>query len=324
MVPFAQWQLHAYQDAVQKYRDVIAAYDTELAHLDTLMTQAEKGTLVPDLAATDNGTDLDILPARIADADTRPYLLPLLATDRFREAFTTYRNLRIQQRQLDARMADMSAYTDMLATRRYAYESRLPQVQARLQAMDWRAMEDTVQGYAGRVDAIAAKQDAYALENAREQRQLQQIGQLEARLAHWPQARELDTQRMRLRVLKGLLRWQIEGDYTPRLWEVRKGIHALQQELGDTAERRTRLAQAQIEAPKRFEGYDGRIAELRTRIAGLQQRLAAAVLQHERFLQALIREELDHHKRELQSYRLEASYALARLLDEIATGAEGK
>ena len=75
---------------------------------------------------------------------------------------------------------------------------------------------------------------------------------------------------------------------------------------------------------RRFGSIGLAISDLRTRIAGLQQRLATAVLQHERFLQALVREELGRHKQELQNYRREASYALARLLDESATGAEGK
>lgn len=323
MIPYAQWQLHAYRDAVQKYHAVIDAYDGELTRLDEMIAQTDRGTLVADLAAPDSRADLDVLPARIGDAQTRPYLLSLLASDGFREAFTTYRNLRAQQRQLDAWTADMSAFTDMLATRRYAYESRLPQVQDRIQGMDWGALETRVQDYAGRVDAIAVRQDAVALASGDEQRQLQQIEQLEARLAQWPQAHELDQQRLRLRVLKGLLQWQIEGRYAPRLWEARKGINGLKQELSDAMTQRSLLALAQVEAPKRFEGYDARINMLRTRITGLQQRLAAAVLHHERYLQSLVHAELDRHKRELQTYRIEARYALARLLDEIATGAEG-
>lgn len=323
MIPYAQWQLHAYRDAVQKYREVIAAYDDELARLDEMIVQTERGTLVAELAAPDSRTDLDVLPARVADAQTRPYLLTLLASDDFREAFTTYRNLRSQQQRLEDWTADMSAYSDILATRRYAYESRLPQVQSRLQGMDWRALENRVQDYAARVDAIAVKQDAVALASGDERQKLQRIEQLEMRLASLPHTPELDRQRLRLHVLKGLVQWQIDGNYAPRLWEARKGINALKQGLGDTMAQRSLLALAQTEAPKSFEGYDARIAALRTRITGLQQRLGTAVLHHERYLQSLVRAELDRHKQELQTYRVEARYALARLLDEIATGAEG-
>jgi hypothetical protein len=322
MIPFAQWQLHAYRDAVQKYRTVIDAYDRELTRLDEVITLTDRGTLIADLAVLGSRADLDILPARIADPEIRPYLLTLLASDGFREAYTTYHNLRTQQRLLDAWIGDMSAYNDMLAMRRYAYESRLPQVQDRLQGMDWRALEARVEGYAGRVDAIAVKQDGISLASGNEKRQLHQLEQLEARLARWPQARELDQQRLRVRVLKGQLQWEIEGRYAPRLWEVRKGVNGLRQVLSDAMAQRSLLALAQVEAPKRFEGYDERIANLHTRIAALQQRLAAAVLHHELYLQSLVHAELDRHKRELQSYRIEARYALARLLDEIATGAE--
>jgi len=324
MVPFAQWQLHAFRDAVMRYRAVIDAYDVELARLDEVIALTDRGTLISDLVGSDTRTDLDILPARIADSQTRTYFLALLASDGFREAFTTYRNLRSQQRQLEVWMGDMSAYADMLATRRYAYESRLPQVQSRLQEMDWRALEAWIVEYAGVVDAIAVKQDAFALANGQEQRQLSQLEQIEARLARWPQARELDQQRLRTRVLKGLLQWEIESHYAPRLWEARKGINGLRQEFSNAMEQRSLLAMAQVEAPKRFEGYDVRIAALNTRIAALRQRLATAIQRHERFLQSLVHAELDRHKRELQTYRLEASYALARLLDEIATGIEGQ
>lgn len=324
MIPFTQWRLHAYREAVQKYRDVIDVYDGELALLDEMIAQTGQGTLISDLA-DDGQTDpeLDILPARIPDARVRSYLLSLLASDSFREAFTTYRNLRAQQRRLQTWTEDMSAFTDMLATRRYAYESRLPRVQERLQGLDWRALDAEVQSYAGRVDAIAVKQDAAALATAEEQRQLGEIQRIEARLTRYPQAHELDAQRQRLRVLKGMLNWQIEGRYPPRLWDARKRVNALKDELGAAMAQRSLLAVAQVEGPKRFEGYDARILDLRARVAVLQQRLAGAVLGHERYLQSQVQAELERHKGELHTYRLEARYALARLLDEIATGPEG-
>ncbi len=324
MIPFTQWRLHAYREAVQKYRDVIDVYDGELALLDEMIAQTGNGTLIPDLA--DDGQsdpDLDILPARIPDARARSYLLSLLASDGFREAFTTYRNLRVQQRRLQTWTEDMSAFTDMLATRRYAYESRLPQVQERLQGLDWRALDAEVQAYVGRVDAIAVKQDALALATAEEQRQLGEIQRIETRLTRYPQAHELDAQRQRLHVLKGMLNWQIEGRYPPRLWDARKSVNALKDELGTAMAQRSLLAVAQVEAPKRFEGYDARIADLRARVAVLQRRLAGAVLGHERYLQSQVQAELERHKGELRTYQLEARYALARLLDEIATGPEG-
>jgi hypothetical protein len=324
MIPFAQWQLHAYREAVQKYRAVIESYDGELARLDGMIAQTGQGTLVADLAADgESGPDLDLLPARIADAQTRPYLLSLLASDRFRDAFTTYRNLRSQQQRLQSWTEDMTAFTDMLETRRYAYESRLSRVQARLQGLDWRALDAEVQEYVARVEGIAVGHDAMALATADEQRQMRQIERLETLLARQPQTHQMDAQRMRLRVLKGMMYWDIEGRYVPRLWEARKGVNALKEDLGEAMAQRALLAVAQVEAPKRFEGYDARIDDLRVRVTGLQQRIAGALLRHERYLQTLVYTELERHKRELHTYRIEARYALARLLDEIATGAEG-
>lgn len=324
MIPFTQWRLRAYREAVQKYRDVIDAYDGELARLDGMIAQNKQGTLIPDLAG-DGQTDpeLDMLPAHIPDATARSYLLSLLASDGFREAFITYRNLRVQQRRLQTWAEDMSAFTDMLATRRYAYESRLPRVQDRLQGQDWRALDAVVQSYVGRVDAIAVRHDSTALATAEEQRQLGEMARIEVQLARYPKAHELDAQRQRLRVLKGMLNWQIEGHYAPRLWEARKGVNALKDELGDAMAQRSLLAVAQVEAPRRFEGYDARITDLHARVGALQRRLADAALRHERYLQSQVQAELERHERELHTYQIEARYALARLLDEIATGTEG-
>lgn len=184
MIPFAQWQLRAYRDALQKYHAAIAAYDSELARLDEVIAQIDAGTLIADLATVDDGVDPDMALARIAGTGAGPYLLPLLASDRFREPFTTYLNLRSQQRRLNAWMAGMSA-----------------------------------------------------------------------------------------------------GAATPAAGE--------------------------------------RLAALQLRIAGLQPRLGAAVQRHERYLLTLVHEELGRQKHELQTYRVEARYARARLLDEIATTTGG-
>ena len=320
LVPYAQRRLHAYREAVEQYRVAVTDFNADLRQLDAIIAEVKNGKLIDRLLADDGAQAA--LPKNVASARAMPYLVDLLASDEFQDALSTYRNLKHLEQRLDTWSTDLSAFDDVVATRRVAYEQVLPEVQERLRAIDARNLESRVQGYVQRLDGIARRNDAYALATAREQRLLAQSREVEAILARWPQAPELAAQRVRARVLHGLSRWEIEGAYKARLWETRKGIDQLVASLDEAKTRRAQVLAAQSAAPKAFRGYDARIASMRQRVARLQQRLGAVLKTYESFLRASVVTELYRRRQELQDYGVQSRYAVAGLLDEMATGFE--
>lgn len=322
LVPFAQRRLRAYREAVEQYRAAVTDFDADLRRLDAIIAEVKNGKLVDQLLADDGAQDG--LPRAVAGARAMPYLVDLLASDEFQDALATYRNLRHLDSHLATWSADLSAFDDVVATRRVAYQQVLPEVQEKLRAIDARKLEVRVQDYVHRLDGITRRDDAYALATAREQRLLAQGREVETILARWPKAPELATERVRARVLRGLSQWEIEGAYKARLWETRKGVDQLVASLDEAKARRARVLAAQSTAPKAFRGYDARIASMRQRVARLQQRLEAVLKTYESFLRASVVTELYRRRQEIQDYGVQTRYAVAGLLDEMATGLEDR
>jgi len=322
LVPYAQRRLHAYREAVEQYRAAVTDFDADLRRLDAIIAEVKNGKLIDRLLADDAAEGA--LPQDVAGARAMPYLVDLLASNEFQDALATYRNLKHLENHLDTWSTDLSAFGDVVATRRVAYEQVLPEVQEKLRAIDARKLESRVQDYVTRLDGIARRDDAYALATAREQRLLAQSREVETILARRPQAPELAVQRVRARVLRGLSQWEIEGAYKARLWETRKGIDQLVASLDEAKARRARVLAAQSEAPKSFRGYDARIASMRQRVARLQQRLGAVLQTYESFLRATVVTELYRRRQEIQDYGVQTRYAVAGLLDEMATGFEDR
>jgi outer membrane protein assembly factor BamD (BamD/ComL family) len=217
----------------------------------------------------------------------------------------------------------MSAFETMLATRREGYEERLPRARQRLATLDLEGLRRRFAEQGARLDAIEQTGDAFGLATAREQASRSELDGLAGRIARLPSSPEVEQLRTRVRVLRGMVGWQVEQAYKIRLWEVRKHLAALADDIEALAARRDGLDRAQRDAPARFEGFDARIADLRDRVTRLRQRVALSVAAHERYLQGLAVAELERQKRRLDGDRALGRHQLARLLDGMALAAAG-
>lgn len=92
LVPYAQWHIGAYRDAVQQYRTAIAALDGELALFDRLLAALRDGTLLDALEPVSEADG--VTTWRTPAGYGSPYVHALLAQGSFQAAFETYRHLR--------------------------------------------------------------------------------------------------------------------------------------------------------------------------------------------------------------------------------------
>jgi len=128
--------------------------------------------------------------------------------------------------------------------------------------------------------------------------------------------------RDRYRVLRGLVRWQLEAGYSERMWAQRKALRALDAALAEAHDRRERLIALREEVPATFEGYAARIDALAPRIDALQARADGAVDAQGGALQMLALAEVAAQKKRLGAYLTEAQYALAAVYDRAAHAGE--
>jgi hypothetical protein len=319
-VPYAYAQLGAQRQAAEHYEAAIVAFDGEIARLDTSIAAIAAGALVTELLDHRGGDERDASGwywrlERVPDSVEARYLHELLATHAFQEGLKNYRDLLDLERNLDRWRESLGAFDDILDTRQRAYETRLPRVNASLESVDLEELARRRVEVESRLAAIERTQDVVALGTPSEQEHYQRLAAMEPLLAvagDDPAANEV---RDKQRFLKGLLVWDLERDYRARLWAAKKGLSELDRELREAQRRHHEVATARDEWPETFGAQSARIAALNPRVASLKARADELLDRQRAHLVEIAVRELQTQRERLDTYRVQARFALASVYD---------
>lgn len=318
--PHTLARLGRYGQAAAAYEDAIADYRRELSRVDEAAASVRSGAFVEALLAQAGEPglgwfrELERLPADQASA----YLHELMAGHGFQEAYKNLHDLAYLQRNLRRWAESMDVFEDMLAARRAGYEASLPQVDRFLAGLDLDRLQARRNTLRARYDRIVASEDALGLASPAEQAQLARLREIGRRLGAVADGEATALAATKHRVLEGVLLWNLYQDYPARRWELEKALLELDDAIAEAKSRRAGLLQARRQARERFEGYAGRIAELRARIARLRGRNEALLRAHAEHLSHLAEAALIEHRARIEAYLRQARFALAQTYDRAA------
>jgi len=321
-VPYAYNQLSATGQAAEYYNTAIESFDTELKLIDDSIEQIRNGHLLDRLLDDDKKDTLTWYwqLTTLPNAPESRYLYALLASNEFQEGLKNYRELNFMSRNLEAWREDVSAFDDMLDTRQEAYNERVPKADAVMAATDLEGLTQKRVDFESRINEIERSSDVAALGTPEEQRTWTRLKRIEDYLssntgAAHPDDPDLAEMREKLRLMKGVMYWRLSSSFKARLWNERRSVKELEAELKETQKRAVLVKQARAGVPANTGAYGGRIAAIRARMDGLQQRLAEVSGQQNRFLQALAISELEGQKARIATYQIQARYELAAIYD---------
>ena len=326
-VPYAFAQLGADKQAADHYVDAIDAFNGEIVRLTSSIESIENGDLITrllgDSADVANETSgwywrLDQIP----DSVESRYLYELLASHRFQEGLKNYRDLLQVNRNLDRWVESLGAFDDILDTRQRAYVQRLPSIDASLSSVDLPAMTARRVELESRLQAIERGEDVVALGTAKEQETWGMLTAMEPKLALLSSDAAGDEIRTKHRFLRGLLLWDLQRDYKARLWAERKSLAELDRQLREAQRRHHQVSSARDDWPEKFGALTARIEGLRPRVLGLQGTAQAALTEQQQFLQGIAVEELKAQRDRLNTYMVQARFALASIYDRAAARVE--
>ena len=316
-VPYAYSSLHADGQAAAYYNSAIESFDAEMKLIDESIAQIREGKLLERLLGDDKDEivtwywQLKHLP----DAPESRYLYQLLAGDEFQEVLKNYREIEIMSRNLEAWRDSISAFDDMISTRESAYALRVPKADAVLAAANLNARTRSRVDLESRINEIEQSHDVAALGTPEEQRTWARLRRVEDYLAAHPGDPNLADMREKHRLMKGVLYWRLSESFNARLWNERRALKELSTDLKETQRRTLLVSQARTSIPTNTGDYELRVAAVSRRLEALHERLAAASVRQNRYLQGLAIEELEGQKQRIETYQVQARYALASIYD---------
>jgi tetratricopeptide (TPR) repeat protein len=322
-VPYAFAQLGADAQAADYYVDAIEAFTREMLRLDASMEAILDGDLIDDLLNQPGaeGSGWYWRVPSIPRSDESRYLYELMSTHRFQEGLKTYRDLVEIDANLRNWTASLGAFDDILDTKQRAYEQRLPLVNESLARIDLDGMARSRVALESRLLAIERTEDVVALGTRDEQQLWQDLAAMEPKLALLEDSPRTAALRQKQRFLKGLLMWDLRRDYSARVWAEKKSLRDLDRQIKEAQRRHHQVETARSEWPEQFAQLTSSIEGLAPRVAGLRATAGSALDRQQAFLQGLAVDELQAQRARLNTYMVQARFALAAIYDRAAATA---
>ena len=320
-IPYAMAKLDSISQAADHYLNAVEAFYEEANRIDRTIDHIETGALLDEFLEQDPLTTtgwywkLEQLP----EGPESRYLFHLLATHSFQEGLKNYRDLGYLRQNLADWQKNIGVYRNMLDTRELAYEERLPKIEGSLARADLDGMIGRKLEFDARLNSIEQSGDTLALATEREFALWGEITALErtpALAADIPEAQEV---RDKLKLLKGVLQWDLDKEFKARLWKVRRDVQQTGQALVETQRSRRNIDETMRGEPLMFERFNARVDGLNPRIEALQSQVDAAMGRQRAFLQSIAVEELRAQQQRLNTYSVQARFALAAIYDLSAT-----
>ncbi|MFQ5983187.1 MAG: tetratricopeptide repeat protein, partial [Woeseiaceae bacterium] len=320
-IPFAMAKLDSISQAADHYLNAVEAFYEETNRIDRTISHIESGALFDEFLAQDplETTGWYWKLEELPDGPESRYLFHLLASHSFQEGLKNYRDLGFLYRNLEQWQENINVYRNMLDTRELAYAERLPRIEDSLARADLEGMVDRKLEFDARLMSIEQSGDSLALATEREFELWGEITALERTPALAADIPEADELRDKIKLLKGVLQWDLDREFKARLWNIRRDLRDTGQALVETQRARRSVDEAMRDEPAMFEGFDSRVAGLKPRVESLKSRVEAAMGRQRAFLQSIAVDELRAQKERLDTYSVQARFALAAIYDLSAT-----
>ena len=129
---------------------------------------------------------------------------------------------------------------------------------------------------------------------------------------------EADEVRDKLRLLKGVLQWNLEKEFNVRLWKIRRDLRQAGEALVETQRARRQIDEKMQSEPQLFGDLNTRVEGLSPQIDALKAQVEATMEQQRVFMFGVAIEELTAQKQRLDTYTIQARFALAAIYDRAA------
>jgi hypothetical protein len=124
-------------------------------------------------------------------------------------------------------------------------------------------------------------------------------------------------------LLQGILTWRLNAAYKSRLQQTRQQLAELEVLSAEAREALDKLQHANLDTPDEFGDFGRRIQQQRDRLRQLQARTKSTRMAQGARIEHLAVAELEQQQQRLDSYIVQARFALAQTYDDALRGNSG-
>ncbi|MBT8132233.1 MAG: tetratricopeptide repeat protein, partial [Gammaproteobacteria bacterium] len=277
-VPYALGELSAHSQAASAFENSIAAIENEDQAMVAAIAALDTDGLAPLLLGQDKNEPWDAgwHLAQPPDHPLTRYLYMLMADNVFQQHLRDFRDLISLGALLDRKRSDLESYRNSLQARSQKFSERAPLVHAALSGEQLDKLQQRAVTLRQTKSRVEQDRDFMALASTDELEQLESLNATQEKIARLPAAQAVEAGE-RLRLLQGLLRWRLSGDYAARLHTLDRDLARVQQEIAAAQSRERQLAGALDLADGEHAAFSQRLDAMLPRITTAQQRITRSL-----------------------------------------------
>mgnify|MGYP006188433355 CR=1 FL=1 len=320
-VPYAYEQLGNKGLALQRFEQAEQRFTQEIDLISDVLASLEGEAILDRLQIEPSG-DFNWLSQSPED-QLQPrlvYLSELFARDSFQAQVRELRDLLAIQNRLGDWQEKLTLYSDMLNERERQRSQRVDSLQQQELAQQLTAMRAQREQLAATLARVSEQRDYNALVAGEQARLLERVAAAERNLQLLAAAgRDVSDYQEAHRRYEGLLLWQASEDFTGRVWEARKQLEQLDQQLQALEGARIRVERA-VNRAEDLDPYRERISSSQQRLEYQANAIESAIARIRQELRKDIVVVLEAQQDRLRYYLAHARMAVARLYDSARVG----
>jgi len=303
--------------AVRNYEVAAKQFDAQLILLNNSIESIENDGLIAALREDAILFDRSSLQNLPPSSDVTPQLHNLLASTEFQREIKRYQQLTDIRISLQHWGNSFPALELMLDERRRAFEQRLPMLQ---QSTSFENLESLVERriqFGEQVTTIAASEDYTALASPDEQDHLQRLQRVATSIDKLAPGRNTAYQQDMLRLLSGLLHYELANEYPVRFWKAKRQLILLDRAIDEGELRVDALRRITERTDLEFDLFQSRITGQLDRIINMRSEVTELLKRQEQYINQLAIADIRRQQRHILQLRLNARFELAKIYDKM-------
>ena len=304
--------------AIRYYEQAAQQFDLQIQSLEGAIESIRDDSLIDALRETALLKDRGNLQRQPPISAVTPQLHLLLASEGFHREIKHYQELLDIRASLGNWDNNFPALELMLGERGRAFAERLPTLQQSASFDQYEQLSLRRDQLAARFAAIEATEDYLALAEVDELDHLERLQRVAGSIDKVGSQRDTEDQQKMLRLISGLLNYQLAIDYPSRIWKSRKQLILLDRALDEADGRVVGLGRITDRTQSDLADFRDRISGQAGRISALGTRVAQLLQQQEQHINQLAIEAIRSQQQHVLQLRLNARFELARIYDKLS------
>ncbi|WP_290579458.1 tetratricopeptide repeat protein [Ketobacter sp.] len=320
-VPFVFEELGALQDALDGYKAAYKIFRNQRRRLESIKLDIQQPDWIERISPVDiSGQDaMGRLPEfqLPVNDEVSQHLYRYFASNDFQKLYRDYRELQRLYMVLRHWERQFPSFNEMINTHVERLNELAPKAETAIdRSKNFYAYSRVkLDEFEARLSEIIANDDLMGMANVPQLLQKERLDAIEAALVQLDDPDLYYEEWEKLKLLKGLLMWDLNATAIDKRWEATKEQVAMDNMLVELEQRIRAVASAREIRLNRFYGFETRIQTLYQQVKGLEMETAALLRQQRRQMQDVAVSIIEQQQMQLDRMRAKSLLAIARLQD---------